>query len=217
MYQLDPAAAKAAESTGSRIAEKGKYKGKFTRAQHIVSENTGTLGIDFDFVAEGGQKGRFAIYTQRADGTQVYGFKQLSAIMACLALRGLAEPKDTPAKVYDFDQQREVDVVVPQFTDLLGKPIGLLFTMEEYKPGKWRPNLAGAFQASTELVASEILDRKTQPLQLAKMVQALRDKPLRTGGGSLEDGNRAAAAAGASALDDDIPFAQAFGRKAHYF
>lgn len=204
MYALDPAAAKAAESTGSRIAEKGKYKGKFTRAQHVVSEK-GTFGIDFDFVAEGGQKSRFAIYTQREDGTQVYGFKQLSAIMACLALRGLADPKETPAKVYDYDQQREVDVVVPQFTELLGKPLGLLFTMEEYRPGKWRPNLAGAFQASTELVASEILDRKTQPLQLAKMVQALRDKPLRTGGGSLEDGNRAAAVAGAGP-SDDIPF-----------
>ena len=205
MYQLDPAAAKAAESTGGRIAEKGKYKGKFTRAQHIVSENTGTFGIDFDFVAEGGQKARFSVYAKRSDGTPVYGFKQLSAIMACLALRNLDNPKDTPAKVYDFDEQRDVDVVVPQFTELLGKPIGLLFTMEEYKPGKWRPNLAGAFQASTELVASEILDRKTQPLQLAKMVQALRDKPLRAGSGSLEDGNRAAAAAG-SDPSDDIPF-----------
>ncbi|RIJ00258.1 hypothetical protein DXK93_27235 [Achromobacter sp. K91] len=205
MYALDPAAAKAAESTGSRIAEKGKYKGKFTRAQHVVSEK-GTFGIDFDFVAEGGQKARFAIYTQREDGTQVYGFKQLSAIMACLALRGLADPKETPAKVYDYDQQREVDVVVPQFTELLGKPVGLLFTMEEYRPGKWRPNLAGAFQASTELVASEILERKTQPLQLAKMVQALRDKTYRgAAGGSIDEGNRAAAAAGADP-SDDIPF-----------
>lgn len=205
MYALDPQAAKAAESTGSRIAEKGKYKGKFTRAQHVVSEK-GTFGIDFDFVAEGGQKARFAIYTQREDGTQVYGFKQLSAIMACLALRSLDNPKDTPAKVYDYDQQRELDTVVPQFTELLGKPVGLLFTMEEYRPGKWRPNLAGAFQASTELVASEILDRKTQPLQLAKMVQALRDKPYRgAAGGSIDEGNRAAAAAGADP-SDDIPF-----------
>lgn len=204
MYALDPAAAKAAESTGSRIAEKGKYKGKFTRAQHVVSEK-GTFGIDFDFVADGGQKARFAIYTQREDGTQVYGFKQLSALMACLSLRTLAEPKDTPAKVYDFDQQRELDTVVPQFTELLGKPVGLLFTMEEYRPGKWRPNLAGVFQANTELVASEILERKTQPVQLAKMVLALRDKPLRSGGSSIEEGNRAAAAAGTEP-SDDIPF-----------
>ncbi|MCJ9708935.1 hypothetical protein LWS69_07840 [Bordetella hinzii] len=125
--------------------------------------------------------------------------------MACLSLRNLADPKDTPAKVYDFDQQRELDTVVPQFTELLGKPVGLLFVMEEYRPGKWRPNLAGVFQATTELVASEILERKTQPLQLAKMVQALRDKPLRSGGDSIDEGNRAAAAAGAD-QDPDIPF-----------
>ena len=206
MYALDPQAAKEAESVGNRIAEKGKYKGRFTRAQHIVSENKGTAGIEFDFVTEAGQKARFAVYTMRADGSKIYGFKQLSAIMACLSLRGLADPKNTPAKVYDFDAGQEIDVVVPQFPELLGKPIGLLFTMEEYKPGKWRPNLAGAFQASSELAASEILDRRTQPEQLAKMVQALRDKPL-TGGGqrsSMDDGNREAAYAGS--YTDDIPF-----------
>lgn len=207
MYALDPQAAKAAESTSNRITEKGKYKGTFTRAQHVISK-TKTVGIDFDFVTENGQKARFTVYTQRDDGSKIFGFKQLSAIMACLSLRGLNNPADMKAKVYDFDLQKEVEVVVPQFAELLGKPIGLLLSMEEYKADKWRPNLAGAFQASTELVASEILDRKTQPEQLAKMVLALRDKPLRSsGGGSIEDGNRAAAAAGGSGFDDDeIPF-----------
>ncbi|ARP86267.1 hypothetical protein [Bordetella genomosp. 9] len=205
MYALDPTAAKAAESTGNRITEKGKYKGKFTRAQHIISDK-GTYGIDFDFVTESGQKARFAIYTQRGDGTQVYGYKQLSAIMACLSLRQLADPKDTPAKIYDFDAGKEIEAVVPQFTELLGKPIGLLFSMEEYKADKWRPILAGVFQASTELVASEILDRKTTPEQLPKMVQALRDKPLKTSGtSSIEAGNRAAAEAASDDLTD-IPF-----------
>lgn len=209
MYALDPQAAKEAESVGNRIAEKGKYKGRFTRAQHIVSKDKGTTGIEFDFTSDAGQKARFAVYTMRADGSKIYGFKQLSAIMACLALRGLANPKDTPAKVYDFDLSREVDVTVPQFPELLGKPVGLLFTMEEYKPGKWRPNLAGAFQATTELTASEILDRRTQPEQLAKMVQALRDKPMAAGGaragGSMDDANRDAAYAGGPEMED-IPF-----------
>jgi hypothetical protein len=205
MYALDPTAAKAAESTGNRITEKGKYKGKFTRAQHIVSDK-GTYGIDFDFVSDAGQKARFAIYTQRGDGTQVYGFKQLSAIMACLSLRQLADPRETPAKIYDFDLQKEIEAVVPQFTELLGKPIGLLFSMEEYKADKWRPNLAGAFQATTELVASEILERKTSPQQLPRMVQTLRDKPLRADTGrSIDAGNRAVAEAGADDLGD-IPF-----------
>jgi hypothetical protein len=50
MYALDTEAAKAADSTGSRISERGKYKGQFTRAQHIVADS-GTKGIDFDFTA----------------------------------------------------------------------------------------------------------------------------------------------------------------------
>lgn len=205
MYALDTTAAKGAENTGSRITEMGKYKGKFTRAQHIVAKNTGTVGIDFDFVSDTGQKCRFSIYTMKSDGTTIYGFKQLNAIMACMSLRALADPQMRKCKVYDYDLKREVEVEVPQFAELLDKPIGLLFTMEEYDPGKWRPNLAGVFQASTELVASEILDRKTQPQQLAKMVLALRDKPLRSVAGSFADGNRALAEAGAD-LGDPIPF-----------
>lgn len=207
MYALDPNAAKQAENTSSRIAELGKYKGQFTRAQHIVSKNTGTLGIDFDFVSDTNQRARFSIYTQKSDGTTIYGFKQLMAIMTCLGLRNLAEPKFAKAKIYDFDLKREVETEVEQFPELLGKPIGLLFTMEEYDAGKWRPNLAGVFRAADELVASEILDRKTQPQQLAKMVLALKNKPYRggTAGSSIDDGNRAMAEAGAS-QDPDIPF-----------
>ncbi|OZI56772.1 hypothetical protein [Bordetella genomosp. 4] len=205
MYALDPNAAKQAENTGSRITELGKYKGQFTRAQHIVSKNTGTMGIDFDFVSETNQRARFSIYTQKSDGSTIYGYKQLMAMMTCLGLRNLAEPKYIKAKIYDFDLKREVETEVEQFAELLGKPIGLLFSMEEYDDGKWRPSLSGVFRASDELVASEILDRKTQPQQLAKMVLALRDKPFRgSRGGSIDEGNRALAAAGGD--DDDIPF-----------
>lgn len=204
MYALNTEAAKAADSTGNRITERGKYKGRFTRAQHIVSENTGTNGIDFDFEAENGQKARFSIYTIKADGTQIYGYKQLMAIMTVLKLRNLADPQIRQAKVYDFDAGQEVERDVPQFPDLLDKPIGLLFTMEEYKSGKWRPNLAGVFQADTELVASEILDRKTQPLTLPKMVDRLRDKPLQA-----QSGQQSSGGASSHAPEDDfqdIPF-----------
>lgn len=178
MYKLDTEAARAAEPTGGRITEKGKYKGKFLRAQHIVAES-GTKGIDFDFQADDGRRARFSIYTEKEDGTRIYGFKQLMAIMTCLSLREIGEPKHVPAKIYDFDLGKEVDRVVPQFPELIGKPIGLLLTMEEYNPGKWRPNLFAPFQAETELVASEILDRKTTPAKLASMVLALRDRPMR--------------------------------------
>lgn len=207
MYALNTEAAKAADSTGNRISERGKYTGRFTRAQHIESEKTGTKGIDFDFEASNGQKARFSIYTVKSDGTQIYGYKQLMAIMTVLKLRNLAAPQLLRATVYDFDAGQEVERDVHQFAELLDKPIGLLFSMEEYKEGKWRPNLAGIFDAETELVASEILERKTQPLTLPKMVERLRDKPLQgQASTNYSNGNRAAQEA---AWDDDpseIPF-----------
>lgn len=205
MYALNTEAAKAADSTGNRITERGKYVGRFTRAQHVVSQQ-GTKGIDFDFEANNGQKARFSLYTVKADGSQIFGFKQLMAIMTVLSLRNLAEPVSRRAKVYDFDAGQEVERDVPQFVELLDKPIGLLLTMEEYKEGKWRPNLAGVFQADTELVASEILERKTQPLTLPKMVERLRDKPMQAqqGGSSYQPTNSGAP----DFIDDtsDIPF-----------
>lgn len=203
MYKLDTEAARGAESTGSRITEKGKYKGKFLRAQHIESEKTGTVGIDFDFQANDGRRARFSIYTTKADGTRIYGFKQVMAIMTCLGIRELAEPKNVPAKIYDYDAQREVERVVLQFPELIGKPIGLLLAMEEYSAGKWRPNLGGVFQEHTELVASEILDRKTTPTKLPLMLQALKDKPMREGSAPAGD---APPSGHPAAYDDDIPF-----------
>lgn len=202
MYALNTEAAKAADFTGNRIVERGKYIGRFTRAQHVISAQ-GTKGVDFDFEASNGQKARFSLYTIKADGTQIYGFKQLMAIMTVLKLRNLGEPQDKIATVYDFDAGKEVQRSVPQFAELLDQPIGLLFTMEEYKPEKWRPNLAGIFDAETELVASEILERKTQPLTLPKMIDRLRDKPFKdTSGAPAATGNAQAA----SEFDDDIPW-----------
>ena len=172
----------------------------FTRAEHIVSERTGTKGIDFDFVSDSGQRARFSVYTVKSDGTTIYGFKQLMAMMTVLKLRQILDPVMSMAKVYDFDQGKEVEKNVPQFAELVNKPIGILITMEEYKPGKFRPNLAGVFQAETELVASEILERKTAPAQLEKMVAALRDKPMK--GTPSHSGPEA----GHPADDEDIPF-----------
>ena len=203
MYALNTEAAKAADSTGNRITERGKYIGKFTRAQHIESDK-GTKGIDFDFEADNGQKARFSIYTMKADGTHLYGYKLLMAIMTVLKLRSLAEPQLRVAKVYDFDAGREVEKNVPQFIELLDKPIGLLLVMEEYKEGKWRPTPVGVFQADTELVASEILDRKTQPTALPKMIERLRDRPMQNR--SSYAASHADAPSSLSEIADDIPF-----------
>jgi hypothetical protein len=74
--------------------------------------------------------------------------------------------------------------------------------------------LRGIFQANTELTASEILDKKTQPDQLAKMVQGLRHRPARGVAASRTPSHGAAPArqhtpattGGFADMDDDIPF-----------
>jgi len=180
-YEFDKPAALAAD-TPSRISEKGKYIGTFTRAECVRSK-TGTEGIDFDFVTQGGARARFALYTRKQDGTTTYGYKQLMALLACLKLRGLADPQPTRARVYDPDAGGEVEKVVPQFTEMLNKPVGLLIHMEEYANGqgesKWRAGFAHAFAADTELMASEILALKTVPEQLPKVLLQLKDRPLK--------------------------------------
>jgi len=70
-YELDKKAAIAADTGSNRIGEKGKYIGRFTRAQHIVSGRTGTEGIDFDFETTDGKRARFTLYTRKSDGTTI--------------------------------------------------------------------------------------------------------------------------------------------------
>jgi len=217
-YELDKKAAIAADTGSNRIGEKGKYIGRFTRAQHIE-------GIDFDFETTDGKRARFTLYTRKSDGTTIYGYKQLMAIMTCLKQNGLTEPQNLSAKIYDFDAGKEIDDVVPQFAELLNKPIGLLIHMEEYKKQdgekKWRPAVSHAFEASTELMATEILDRKVTPQLLPKVLLTLQDRPLKDApastasapnayeaakNGSPAYAKQPARAGGLDDLDSDIPF-----------
>jgi len=145
--------------------------------------------------------------------------------MTCLKQNGLAEPQDLPARIYNFDAGKEIDDVVPQFAELLNKPIGLLIHMEEYKKQdgerKWRPALSHAFEANTGLMATEILDRKVTPQLLPKVLLTLQDRPLKDAPASAapapnayeaaKNGGMAyvkqlAQAGGLEDLDSDIPF-----------
>ena len=63
------------------------------------------------------------------------------------------------------------------------------------------------FEADSELTASEILDKKTQPEQLAKLVQSLMARPLRdtrTNGSSAP--KQTNHSGGVTEMDDDIPW-----------
>ena len=209
MYALDTTEARKADSTGSMIREIGKYKGKFTQAENITAK-TGTKGITFRFENEAGQKASLSLYTTKDNGEKLMGFQSLMAIMTCLSLRGI---KPVPGKVVAWDSEAKAEVTKDGsvFPDLCNKPIGLLLETEDYLTNQGQPRtrmvLQGVFQASSELTASEILDKKTSPEMLPKMVAALRHRPMKGGakpaahsGGHMPD-------TGFEGMDsDDIPF-----------
>jgi hypothetical protein len=213
MYTLDVNAAKKADSIGSYINETGKYIGAFTRAEKLISRDKGTHGIGFSFKSDNGQTTRFDIWTMKANGEHLSGMNQVNAMMACLSARKLTETQRKVLK-WDSNENKETMQDAMVFPELMDKPIGLLLRSEEYekmqngqKTGEtgWRIGLFACFQAGTELMASEILDRKTKPEQLAKVVAMLADKPLKKGSAPARSHAPAMASQGA-AFDDDIPF-----------
>lgn len=209
MYNLDANEARKADSQGNQIKEIGKYVGTITQAEDITAK-TGTKGVAISFTSNAGQKTKVSIYTMKADGTKIGGFSTLNAIMTCLQLRNIA-PKPGTVMRYDYDTKQEVKEQGSVFPDLC-KPIGILLETEDFAKQDGgtgtRMVLRGVFQANTELTASEILDRKTAPEALPKMVAALRHHPLKAArpmaerhhGGAMPDdqffGND----------DDSIPF-----------
>jgi len=206
MYALDTKAARKADQTGNRITEIGKYVGTFTQAEDITA-STGTKGVALRFESNG-QSTNLSLYTKKKDGTEIMGFQALMAIMTCMRLRGI-KPQAGTVKHWDNDAKAEVTKQAQVFPDLCGKPIGLLLETEDYAKNNGeigtRMVIAGIFQADTELTASEILDQKTTPEHLPKLIERLRHRPVK---GAKPAAAPAAAkpSSGFDDMDDDIPF-----------
>jgi len=180
MYTLDTNEARKADTQGNQIKEIGKYVGQITQAEDITAK-TGTRGVALSFTSNAGQKTKVSIYTMKADGTKIGGFSMLNALMTCLQLRSIA-PKPGTVTRYDYDTKKDVQEQGSVFPELC-KPVGILLETEDFAKNDGstgtRMVLRGVFQANSELTASEILDRKTTPEALPKMVAALRHHPLK--------------------------------------
>jgi len=206
-YTLDTKAARSADQTGSRISETGKYVGTLTRAERITGAK-GTLGVEFSFKTDDGQSADYlSIWTKRNDGKDLYGFKQMQAIMVCCKQRSLTAVRGQAEK-YDSSTGAIGTFNVDIFPELTGKRIGFLLQTEEYLKKDntvgVKMAIAGVFDAETELTASEILDRITQPEKLQKMVALLRDRKLPATATRTDQGQ---AKPGQAEFDaDEIPF-----------
>lgn len=211
MYALNAQAARQAEQRSERINEIGKYVGQFTRAEDIQSSK-GTRGIDFAFVTDDKQTANFTLWTFNASEKELFGFKQLQALMTCLRVKNIA-PSGAVVKKWDRDTQQVQEFNANVFLDLMDKPVGILFETEDYlkNDGSVVTKVVPAafFEASSELMASEILDKKVNAQQLPKMIQSLRHRPLRNAPAAQPAATRHASApagGGFDEMDDDIPF-----------
>lgn len=212
MYKLDPNTARKADQTGRSITELGKYIGKFTQAVDVTAA-TGTKGIALTFENTEGQTTRLSLYTKKKDGTELMGLQSLFAIMTCMKLRDIAAPSKGRIKKWDYDTKAEVEDDALVFPELTNKPIGLLLETADYikKDGGTgtRMEIAGIFEPAGEFTASEILDQKTKPEQLAKLVARLRHRPVKGAKAAAASNGGAPAGGGFDDMDDDIPFVSA--------
>jgi len=206
MYTLDTEAAKKSDQGSKYISEIGKYVGKFIIAESVVAKK-GTKGVKLTF-ASGDQTANISIYTHKADGTAIYGFNLLMAIMTCLKVKVVNESQGNITE-YDYDQKKDVTRPASVYLDLMNKDIGLLLETEEWEKEDGsvgvKMTIAMPFEAATDFTASEILSKSTTPSMLQSRVEKLKHRPLKqsakkagapqSNGGKLADD-----------FDDDIPF-----------
>lgn len=180
-FGFNPESAKQAD-TGNRIEEPGKYIGVIKHME-FVTANSGTTGFEIEFETETKQTASLTIYTEKADGTPLSGVHKINALLACIGVKGLT-PTNRQIEKYNFESgKREMMncVVAPEVANAR---IGFLLQRENYQNGKgeWKfqMNFFSCFHAQSELMAKELLDRKTAPEALPKSLANLMSNPITT-------------------------------------
>lgn len=208
---LDTNEARKADTVSSGIRETGKYTGVITRAEKLLSKNN-VEGLGLSFKADDGSTANYLdLYTVKPDGEKLRGLGFVQAIMCCTRTKQADEGQISFDR-WDKDAGAVIKAKAAGYPALMGKRIGLLLQKELSKNNKTgadteRLNIFGVFEADSELVASEILDKKTEPAQLEKMVQALMARPIRdTRTTSKPAASKPAGNSGFDDFEDDIPF-----------
>jgi len=211
MLELNADKARAADNRQTAITETGKYIGVITRAEKLVSQQ-GTKGLGLSFKANDGNTANYLdVWFAKENGDELFGIKTVNALMACLKMRKCEEGQIECEK-WDKGAGAMTKVRAAGYPEMMGKPIGLLLqeSIETDQQGKdqRRIGIYGVFQANTELTASEVLDGKTAPERLPKLLQSLMSNPVRDNRKNKGSAPSPSAPqpSGFGGMDDDIPF-----------
>lgn len=209
-YNLDPDSAKEGSgNVGNYITDTGPYTGKIVMARSVVAPK-GTQGIEITFQGADNREAKFTLWTQNAQGEQIWGYKQLMALMTCMKVRGI-QPVKKVIDVYSYEQKTNVATECDTYPELM-KPIGIVFQKETYtnhnNEDKSKVNFFAPFDPQTKQMAVEILD-KSEAQTLENIIANLKDKDSRTKSTFVgqQAPNQSGPASGSyDEFDDDIPF-----------
>lgn len=181
-YEFDERAATKADDAASRIAENGAYPGHFKKAWAVTSSRTGTEGIAFSFDSPGQGTAEFTLWTRKEDGTEIFGWNQVSAIMFLLGIKSLTSERGM-IEMWDEDVGKRIEQEGDVFPALCNKPIGLVLQKEWYSKDNGgdgsRMNLYGVYDSATKLMMSELKEKKTTPVKLERLLKGLKTKDSR--------------------------------------
>lgn len=209
--QLNATEARKADNISSVIRESGSYVGVITRAEKLLSKNS-VEGVGLSFKTDDGASANYLdLYTVKPNGEKLRGYNIVQAILCCLRLKAVDEGAITFDK-WDRDAGSIVKATAEGYPALMGKRIGLVLQKEIQTHSITghdveRLNIVTAFDPSTRLVASEILDSKTQAERLNFIERTIASHPVR----DSRKHRKAAAPPAAQTteiddFDDSIPF-----------
>lgn len=208
---LDANEARQADRINQSIKTSGKYVGVITRAEKLLSKkNTEGFGLSFK-TDDGATANYLDLYTVNAEGKTLPSMATVQAILCCTRTKEANEGEISFEK-WDNEAKQMLTVTATGYPSLMGKRIGLLLQQElstNETNGKdvYRVVIYGVFEANSELTASEILDKKTEPEKLEKMVQSLMAKPVNDRRNKSQSGIGNQSAPGPfEDFDSDIPF-----------
>lgn len=175
-FTLDAMKAKEADNHGGYIKTSGKYVGVI-KSFEFGKFDTGSQYVEIGFESQDKQSASIRVITLKKDGTESsYGVNKIHALMTCLKIRESSMQKETRKK-YDYNSRAEIDKVVHFAPEFEGKQVGFLIEMEGYTNGngdyKEKPSLVASFEPQSEFTAKEILNKATQPEQLAELLTAM--------------------------------------------
>lgn len=202
--------ARKADNFSTIIRESGKYVGTITRAQKLMSKNS-VEGVGLSFKTDEGESANYLdLYTVKPGGEQLRGFQIVQSILCCTRVKNADEGPIT-FETWDRDERKMVQVTEPGYPALMGKKIGLVLqrelgTNQNTGEDTDRLQIVGVFEAATGLTSSEILDGKTKPERIERVVRMIQANPVRDTRKRAPVRPAQAPAKDTAPFDDDIPF-----------